>query len=68
MSTGYFWKSKNRRKKAGILKGSTSGKTKGENCKADWMKKYYITGARSYKEEGAYSTYCQLSRKLCKII
>jgi hypothetical protein len=57
----FWWKNRHQK-----VSNTTAGKTKGENCQADWMKKYYFTAARAYRDP-QYTTYCKLSRKLNKL-
>ena len=54
---------KNKRVK---ISSSTDGKSKGDNCKANWMKKFYFSNAKAHKDK-QYPTYLRLSLKLNKL-
>lgn len=47
-----------------VPKSSTPGSAKGETCKADWRKKYYLSKDNKARKEKDYGSYHQMAIRL----
>lgn len=56
---GGQWKARQWKKGVGYKGSQTPGKSKGDTCKADAMKKFFARRSKSYKHEG-YGNWCKM--------